>query len=65
MTFFCVAKIIQIYKSFILYTITMYGPLQTRFYIYNQSLDKIQLESKLNFAFVCFPYKSNCLDFCY
>ena len=49
----------------------MYNRLQTILYIYiytyiyNQSLDKIQLESKLKFAFVCFPYKLNCLDFCY
>ena len=31
----------------------------------NQSLEKIQLESKLKFSFVSFPYKLNCLDFCY
>ena len=46
----------------------MYSPLLTRLYIYiyilNQSLEKIQLKSKLNFAFVSFPYKLNCLDFC-
>ena len=48
---------------------TIYGPLLTRLYIYiyilNYSLEKIQLESKLDFAFVNFPYKLNCLDFCY
>ena len=51
----------------------MYDPLLTRLYIYiyifaflNQSLEKIQLESKLDFAFVSSPYKLNCLDFyCY
>ena len=32
----------------------------------NQSLEKIQLDSKLNFSFVYFPYKLNCLYFlCY
>ena len=36
----------------------------TSVYIYNQSLAKIQLESKLDFVFVSFPYKLNCLDFC-
>ena len=30
----------------------------------NQNLEKIQLESKLDFVFVSFPYKLNCLDFC-
>ena len=34
-------------------------------YILNHSLEKIQLESKLDFAFVSFPCKLNCLDFCY
>ena len=36
-------------------------------YIYiNKCLEKIQLESKLDFAFVNFSYKLNCLDFyCY
>ena len=48
----------------------MYGPLLITFiyiyiYILNHSLNKIQLESKLDFAFVSFPYKLNCLDFCY
>ena len=37
----------------------MYGPLLNRqyiyIYIYNQNLEKIQLESKLDFAFVSFP----------
>ena len=28
------------------------------------SLEKVQLESKLNFSFVSFPYKLNFLDFC-
>ena len=49
----------------------MYDPLLTRLYIYiyifaflNQSLEKIQLESKLDFAFVSFSYKLNYLDFC-
>ena len=32
---------------------------------FNQSLKKNQLESKLDFAFVSFPYKLNFLDFCY
>ena len=43
---------------------TMYGQLSIVFsYIYiNQSLEKkIQLESKLDFAFVSFPNKLNCL----
>jgi len=48
----------------------MYDPLLTRFYIYiyillNQNLEKIQLESKLDFVFVSLPYKLNYLDFCY
>ena len=44
----------------------MYGLLVIRLYIYiSQSLEKIQLESKLYFAFVSFPYKLNCLGFCY
>ena len=47
----------------------MYGLLLTKLYIYiyitlNQSLEKIQLESKLKFSFVSFPYKLNCLHFC-
>ena len=47
----------------------MYGLLLTKLYIYiyitlNQSLEKIQLESKLKFSFVSFPYKLNCLYFC-
>ena len=29
------------------------------------SLEKIQLESKLDFAFVSFPHKLSCLDFCF
>ena len=34
-------------------------------YIYiNKCLENIQLESKLDFAFVNFLYKLNCLDFC-
>ena len=35
----------------------MYGPLLNRqyIYIYNQNLEKIQLESKLDFAFVSYP----------
>ena len=44
----------------------MYNPLLTKLYIYiyifaflNQSLEKIQLESKLDFTFVSFPYKLN------
>ena len=49
----------------------MYSPLQTWLYIYkyiyiyisNQSLEKIQLESKLNFAFISFPYKLNYLGY--
>ena len=32
--------------------------------ILNQSLEKNQLESKLDFSFISFPYKLNCLDFC-
>ena len=50
----------------------MYGLLLTRcdiyIYIYKHKhiLEKIQLESKLNFAFVSFSYKLNCSDFfCY
>ena len=44
----------------------MYGLLVIRLYIYkSQSLEKIQLESKLYFAFVSFSYKLNCLGFCY
>ena len=38
--------------------------LQYIFALLNQSLVKIQLESKLDFASVCFPDKLNCLDFC-
>ena len=34
--------------------------------MYNQYLEKIELDSKLNFAFVSFPYKLNYLYFyCY
>ena len=33
-------------------------------FFFNQSLEKIQLESKLDFAFISFPYKLNYLDFC-
>ena len=44
----------------------MYGLLVIRLYIYiSQSLEKIQLESKLDFAFFSFPYKLSFLDFCY
>ena len=44
----------------------MYRQLLSRQYIFaylNQSLKKIQLESKLNFAFVSFSYKLNRLYF--
>ena len=37
----------------------------TIFAFFNQSLKKNQLESKLDFAFVSFPYKLNSLNFCY
>ena len=37
----------------------------TIFAFFNQSLKKNQLESKLDFAFVSFSNKLNCLDFCY
>ena len=47
----------------------MYGLLLTRcdiyIYTHNHILEKIQLESKLDFAFISFSYKLNCLDFFY